>query len=363
MFTPECLAALALQKLKSPQLNAEQRLLWLALQILNDSSDNKDEFWQYLREAKKANAAMRLAVEVLMQGIQLQVLCPSQPERILGRLAEALLPHADLERGRGGIVTAAMDLGDELRKIIDWLGTQTTLEARDELQRLLDIPALTSQRYRIQSTLEQQQARKREAEFRFLGLEAVADVLANKAPANVGDLMHLTLFHLDDIAHELRHANDDGYRMFWNISTRQPPIRREENLCRDVLLTRLRSRLNAHGIGIAPEYDHAGDKRADLQLDYHNQLALPIEIKRDDNAKLWTALRDQLIAQYVHAPKSMGYGIYLVLWFGDNKKLKSPPNQQPKPATPDELKTMLEAQLTEDERKRVFVRVLNVCWP
>lgn len=361
LFAPECLAALTLQKLKSP-LNAEQRLLWLALQVLTGSADESEEFWQRLGEVGKADKATQLAVEVLMQGIQLQVLRPSQPERILGRLIETLIRHADMERGRGG-VTAAMDLGDELRGMIDWLGTQTTVEARNELQRLLAVPALASQRYRIRSTLEQQQARKREAEFRFLGLEAVADVLANQAPANVADLMHLTLCHLDDIAHELRHGNDDGYRMFWNIPTRQPRSRRGENLCRDVLLARLRSRLDAHGIGIAPEYDHAGDKRADLLLDYRNLLALPIEIKRDDHEKLWTALHDQLITQYAPAPKSAGHGIYLVLWFGDSKKLKGRPKRKQKPSTPNELKAQLESQLSEEEQKKVFVRVLDVSWP
>ncbi|MNZ63850.1 hypothetical protein D3C78_820040 [compost metagenome] len=190
-------------------------------------------------------------------------------------------------------------------------------------------------------------------------------MLANREPADATDLAWLTLHHLDDIAHELRHANDDGYRAFWNVWTEDKAphkARRGENLCRDVLLTRLRSRLNAHGIGIDPEYDHAADKRADLHLDYRNQLALPIEIKRDDHEKLWTALRDQLIAQYVHAPKSAGHGIYLVFWFGESSKLKSPPNREPKPTTPDELKTKLEAQLTEEERRRVFMRVLDVSW-
>ncbi|WNF46526.1 hypothetical protein RHP75_19455 [Pseudomonas sp. SG20056] len=358
---PERLAALALNKLNSPQLNTEQRPLWLALQLLTGTPENEDEFWQHLGKTDKANPAMQLVVEVMMQGIQLQTLQPFQPERIVGRLIETLTPHAELERHRGGGL--AMDLGDELRGMIDWLGAQPTAEARDELQRLLACPVLATQRYRIQSTLEQQQAHRREAEFKFLDLKAVADVLANQAPANVADLTYLTLNYLDDIVHELRNTNDDGYRMFWNITKAQPTGRREENLCRDVLLSRLRSRLTAHGISIAPEYDHAGDKRADLYLDYRNQLALPIEIKRDDHANLWTALRDQLITQYVDAPKSEGHGIYLVLWFGDSKKLKNPPNRQPKPTTPAELKTKLEAQLTSEEQQRVFVRVLDVSWP
>ncbi|SEJ08124.1 hypothetical protein SAMN05216201_104241 [Pseudomonas linyingensis] len=361
MRAPDCLAALALHKLESSQLHAEQRLPWLAIQLLTGNSQGEEAFWQHLGDAEEADVTMLLTVEIVQQGIQ----HTAHPERILGQLIESIVQHAELERHRGGVVTTAMDLGNKLRGMLDWLGAQPTVEASDELRRLLDCPRLATQRFRIQSTLEQQQARRREAEFQFPGLKAVADVLANREPADATDLAWLTLHHLDDIAHELRHANDDGYRAFWNVWTEDKAphkARRGENLCRDVLLTRLRSRLNAHGIGIDPEYDHAADKRADLHLDYRNQLALPIEIKRDDHEKLWTALRDQLIAQYVHAPKSAGHGIYLVFWFGESSKLKSPPNREPKPTTPDELKTKLEAQLTEEERRRVFVRVLDVSW-
>lgn len=366
MRAPDCLAALALYKLGLPQLHPEQQLPWLAIQLLTGHTQAEEAFWQNLSVAEETDVTMLLTVEIVQQGIQLQVFHTPHPERVLRQLIESIAPHAELEHLRGGVVTTAMDLGDELRGMIDLLGTLSTLQASDELQHLLDCPALATLRYRIQSTLEQQQARRREAEFQFLDLKAVADVLANRGPVNAADLASLTLHHLDDIAHELRHSNDDGFRTFWNVWTEDKnthKARRGENLCRDVLLTRLRSRLNAHGISIAPEYDHAGDKRADLHLDYRNQLALPIEIKRDDHNKLWIALRKQLIAQYVHAPKSAGHGIYLVLWFGENSKLKSPPSRELKPTTPDELKAKLEAQLTEEERGKVFVRVLDVSWP
>lgn len=362
---PECLAALARNKLESPQLHVDQQLPWLAINMLAGHAEGEDKVWRWIAEAEEANIAMLVAAEVLMQGVQLQALQIKQPERILSRLIEAVAQHADFERHRGGLVTTAMDLSDELRAMIDWLGSQPSIEAGTELQRLLSCPKLVTERYRIQSTLEQQQVRRREAEFQFLGLNAVADVLVNRAPANVADLTCLALNHLDDIAHELRQANDDGYRSFWNVWTEnktQHNARRGENLCRDILLTRLRSRLNAHGVSIAPEYDHAGDKRADLHLDYRNQLALPIEIKRDDHEKLWTSLHDQLIAQYAHAPKSAGHGIYLVLWFGESRKLKGPPNREVKPATPEELRAKLEAQLTDAEHQKVFVRVLDVSW-
>lgn len=359
---PECLSELARRKLESPQLHAEQQLPWRAIQMLGGQSE-REEFWRLIAEAGEANIEMLVAVEILLQGVQLQALQTAQPERIIGRLIEEIAHHADFERHRGGLVTTAMDLGDELRSMMDWLGAQLSVEATSELQRLITCPMLAPERYRIQSTLEQQQVRRREAEFQFLEINAVADVLANRAPANVADLACLTLNYLEDIAHELRQANDDGYRAFWNLWTEnkaQYKARRGENLCRDNLLTRLRSRLTAHGVSIAPEYDHAGDKRADLHLDYRNQFALPIEIKRDDHEKLWTALHGQLIAQYAHTPKSTGHGIYLVLWFGERHRLKNPPNQEVKPATPDELRAKLEAQLTDEERKKVFVRVLDI---
>lgn len=360
---PGSLAGLASHKLASTTLHAEQRLPWLALQLLTEQSQNEEIFWQQLGDTVGAEATPLLTVEILLQGLQLQMLQSPQAERIAGRLLASTAPYAELER-LSGFVTMAMDLGDKLRGMLDWLGSQSTTEAGDELRHLLDCPALATQRYRIQSTLEQQQARRREAEFQFLELKAVADVLANRRPANVEDLAWLTLHHLDDIAHELGHANDDGYRAFWNITKGKSTGRREENLCRDILLTRLRSRLNAHSISIAPEYDHAGDKRADLHLDYNNQLSLPIEIKRDDHAELWTALRDQLMALYVRAPKSAGHGIYLVLWFGDSANpVKSPPDGSPRPASPEELQSKLEALLNTEERRRIFVRVLNVSWP
>jgi hypothetical protein len=124
----------------------------------------------------------------------------------------------------------------------------------------------------------------------------------------------------------------------------------------------MKTRLEALGISIAPEADHHNDKRADLCLDYRNRFALPIEIKRDSNEGLWTALRKQLIGQYADAPKSTGYGIYLVLWFG-GKGMPRTIDGGKKPTCEDELRTRLEAQLSPEERRRIHVRVLDVSWP
>ncbi|MFT3849011.1 MAG: hypothetical protein QM739_10090 [Propionivibrio sp.] len=89
---------------------------------------------------------------------------------------------------------------------------------------------------------------------------------------------------------------------------------------------------------------------------------MPIEIKRDDNRELWRAARTQLMAQYASASKAWGYGIYLVLWFGRGD-LPVARDGGKKPVSAAELQSRLESLLDPEERRRIFVRVLDVSWP
>ena len=148
---------------------------------------------------------------------------------------------------------------------------------------------------------------------------------------------------LDGIAVDIRCENDDGFRAFW--SEGRPENRpKPENSCRDALLTRLHARLSPLAVVCEPESDRANDKRADLLLSYRAEFELPIEIKRDSNRSLWTALHDQLARQYAVAPRSEGYGIYLVFWFG-GEEVPPPTDVGEKPRSAEELKGRLEAML------------------
>ena len=61
----------------------------------------------------------------------------------------------------------------------------------------------------------------------------------------------------------------------------------------------------------------------------------------------------------VHSdPATGGHGIYLVFWFGDGR-VQSPPLGS-RPTNPDELKEFLAASLTESERRRISVLVVDV---
>lgn len=285
--------------------------------------------------------------------------------KMLGKLIEKLAPHAETEwlLVVGGVeVTDSMRRGEQIQTLIYCLGAMNTDSAAQEIDRLLGLPTLNKLKFMLESTRHQLRLRQRESEFRFLSPQDVAQVLANREPASAADLTMLALDHLDSIAKDIRQDNDDGFRAFWNVENKKPTSQREENLCRDALLTRLCPHLNHLGIDCQPEKDHANDKRADLSLSYRTEFEIPIEIKRDSNPSLWTALRSQLINQYTIAPKAYGYGIYLVLWFG-GQGMPRVTDGGKKINSPQELQTRLEAQLDPEERQRIFIRVLDVSWP
>lgn len=281
----------------------------------------------------------------------------------LSRLIELLTPHAELEH-RSGLVTGPMRMGEDIHAMVTRLGALANQEAAHEIERLLAIPTLCKLKHALGNARHQLKLKQREDAFRYPSLKSVAGVLANQEPANVADLAALTLDFLDHIAYEIQHDNDDGFRGFWNVESRKPTGKREENLCRDSLLTRLRQRFTSapFGVDCQPEGDYANDKRADIRLSYRNDFELPIEIKRDDNRELWGAARTQLIAQYASSPRAAGYGIYLVLWFGQGG-LPASRDGGEKPVSPAELRNRLEALLDPEDRQRIFVRVLDVSWP
>lgn len=359
-FVPEQLKGLLDRKLALKGMDVPQRIYWLTAGMLLDPMQHESVLWQYIGNTwVRANHLCAFVSDRFNHLSSDYELSASS----LGRLIELLTPHAELER-RSGIVTGPMQTGENVHALVTRLGALASPEAAQELDRLLGVPALSKLKPALGNARHQLKLRQRENAFRFPALQSVAAMLANREPANVADLAALTLDFLDQIAYEIRHDNDDGFRAFWNVEKRKPTGKREENLCRDALLTRLRSHFAsaAFGIDCQPEGDYANDKRADLRLSFRNEFELPLEIKRDDHRELWRAAQTQLMAQYASATKASGYGIYLVLWFGKGD-LPATRDGGKKPVSPEELQNRLEALLDPEERRRVFVRVLDVSWP
>jgi len=358
-YHQEQLKGLLEQKLALKGMDIPQKVYWLTAAMLLDPAQYESDLWRYI--GNKWVRANHLCTFVGDQLGSLSRDCELSA-LTLGRLIELLTPHAELERRTVIVMTEPIRTGKNIYDIVKRLGTLANQEADQEIDRLLANPALSKLKDALKDARHQLRQKQRENAFRFLSPQDVAAVLSNQKPVSVDDLAALTLDVLDKIAYDLRHDNDDGFRTFWNVENNQPTGKRDENLCRDVLLTRLRNSLSPFGIDCQPEGDYPNDKRADIRLSYGNEFELPIEIKRDDHRELWGAVRTQLMARYASATKASGYGIYLVLWFG---KGGLPPARdgKKKPVSPEALQNRLEALLDPEEQQRIFIRVLDVSWP
>lgn len=180
----------------------------------------------------------------------------------------------------------------------------------------------------------------------------------------MADFQALAMDVLDDISASIRGDNANLWKSFWILAGKgkldKPKI---ENDSRDVMLPWIRPYLNTRSITIEPEGAAADQKQVDIRLTHAGTGTLPIEIKRDDSDDLWTAMPNQLMERYANDPKTGGYGIYLVIWFGDQGNgCKSPFKELgiDKPTTPLELRAALEAI---KPNPRFIVRVIDVSKP
>lgn len=288
------------------------------------------------------------------------------PETALARLIEMLAPDCSPERPTGGFrVTHAMNTADLVRSLVDTLSGRSNEIATRELERLLAVSALSQWHNSLRGALHSQRIARRKASFRPLGAEDVSRTLANLQPANAADLAALALAYLRDIARKIRDGSTNDYRQYWSYDegNRQLANPKPENDCRDALLSDLNERFGKLGIGAQKEGYYAEDKRADIRVSFDGTSGfnIPIEIKKDNHDNLWTAIREQLVAQYVPDPGTDGYGIYLVFWFG-GKGMRPPPDGK-KPRSAAELEDRLRGTLKPEEKHRIFVCVIDCALP
>jgi hypothetical protein len=181
------------------------------------------------------------------------------------------------------------------------------------------------------------------ARYQRPSLNSVIKVLQGGVPTNVADLHAVVCDHLRTLAEEIEKGPESGFRKFWNVKSREvleSPV--PENEARNRLSTSLNERLRPLGISAEIEGHYTGSKRADLKVIFRS-MNVPVEIKRSDHRKFWTAPREQLKAKYSIDPGAGGFGIYLVFWFGadEGKGLPKPPPGVARPSTAAEMEEAL----------------------
>ena len=247
--------------------------------------------------------------------------------------------------------------------LIQALAVLPNEEAGVVLQALVSDPALSRWRNELTQARDDQRVLRRDAVYRHPDVEQVCATLDDGPPANPADLAALVMDRLGEVAVQVRNDNTNGWRPFWNEDRRRrPDTPKHEDSCRDVMLKELRHWLPGE-VDAQPEGRYANDKRADIRISC-SDFQIPVEIKKNSHPKLWSAPRDQLIAQYTRDPATDGYGIYLVLWFGEAKGHRTPsPPCGVRPDGPEALRVRLEEALIPEEARKISVCVIDVSAP
>ncbi|MCH7692857.1 MAG: hypothetical protein IID50_05375 [Proteobacteria bacterium] len=360
----EVLRPLAPMALADRRVRGEARTLWLAVAALLSPDDYTHKLDRNLpsssRDVWATHGILTAGAGTLMYGLE------SVPQlqmsiSILGKYFNNV-PLFIGERVRGPWDTE--DAARSIRGLIDALAGLATEEAAKAFETLIADPALHEWHHHLRHSQAIQAKNLRDTQFKRPSAQDVCTLLGGGAPAGMEDFQVLAVDILDDIAADIRGNNANMWKSFWTHAGRgkldKPKI---ENDSRDAMLPWIRPYLSARGITIEPEGAAADQKRVDIRLTSAGTGTLPIEVKRNQNDELWTAMRDQLLERYTDDPSTGGYGIYLVIWSGKGGNgCKSPPKELgiDTPKTAMELQAALEAIKPDP---RFVVRVIDVSRP
>lgn len=348
------------KKLSLPNLDHTQRVYWLAAGLVVAPNDFEAALTSFIG---KSRARVSHLAAFFSDRFDRWIVREGMRESSLAYLICMFAPLCSPERPRGAHwVSPAMHTADFVRALVDRLGGTPTVAADIEIKKLLADKTLSAWHSTLRHAEHTQRVSFREATFRHPNLTEACQTLENGAPANAADLAALTADHLRELALELRHGNTDQYKQFWNVDKHARPTKpRPEDNCRDTLLERLRDRLRRLGIDAQPEGHYADDKRADVRVSYttaSTAVAIPVEIKRDSHQDLWKAMADQLTDLYTRDPQSKGRGIFVVFWFGGDKRTPAPPSGK-RPTTAVELEAQLIALRQREKQELISVRVID----
>ena len=350
------------RRLRRRSMNDSQRVRWLACGVLLATSRYDSRLRDF---AEGRERRMRHLMEFLCREDGAPTWRPPLDKRGLTVFIGLLAPYSDPNSwSEAGVVTPAMSAVRHVTRMIGKLAALPDEDVSETLEGMAGDAALLRWRPALLQAMDDQRVVRRDAAYRHPDLDAVWRTLDDGRPANAADLTALTADRLDEIAREIRDDNANGWRPFWNEDEhRHPGTPKHEESCRDALLMQVRHRLREDNVDVQPEGRYANDKRADLRVSCRD-FQIPVEIKKNGHPRLWSALHDQLISQYTRDPATDGYGIYLVLWFGEIDGCRTPPPATgTRPSDPDALRQRLHDELSPEEARKISICVIDVSAP
>lgn len=356
------LQTIVTEKLAARSMTVAQRAHWLAAQLVASTHPDLEMVERF---AGKHEHAMTGFFSFFERSFTRRLLLDNPPprslgSRSLGRLARLLgagcRPFSELRSA-----PVQFRESDFVRALIEALGTRADNDAVSALEDLAGDPALAAWHSTVRRIRREQRVLRRNSWFDHPGIDAARLALESRQPANAADLAALTVDALAEISANIRNGSTNDWRQYWiPDGSEQHGKPRDENDCRDALLSDLRYKLGPLGIGGAPEGRYADEKRADIQVSFGG-FNVPVEIKKSNHRNLWSAARNQLIAKYSRDPGAGGSGIYLVLWFGE--KYCQPPESGVRPRNAAKLEERLLGTLTPEEARLISICVIDVARP
>ena len=351
------LREISLDALKNNKLRGVAKIMWQSIAMIFEPN----EYYNKLRKSISKNTNfVWAAYEILIVATYHR---PSAKQssffdykcfKLLARYFHNVqYPMGESTSGRHGMADAA----SAFRKLIDRIAVNTEQTVSIYFDDLCTDGSLHAWRDHLKHRRADQLKNMRDAQFKIPTATDVCNILFGGPPANLNDMQAIVMDKLEELSSDIRGGNTNKWKQFWRLAPKgkldRPKI---ENDCRDNLIGWLAPEMEAIGVSIEPEAAAADEKRVDIRLTKFKLGTLPIEVKRDDHDELWTAMNDQLVARYANDPKTEGYGIFLVLWFGDkgNGCKKAPKYMGIEtPKTAKELQVALEANVPN--------RLIRVC--
>ena len=343
------------EKLSRTTMRDPQRVHWLASGAVTDPDGYLGRLQEFVgRHERRISTLENYVCRYKAQPAD------QQPTRMLEWLIELFGSSVARPESAPSARPSLRDPASQVHTMVRALADRPDRQVSDALARLVSSPNLQSWRRYLTDALERHRVLRRDAEYRHPTVADVCTTLSGGTPANAGDLAALLIDRLLELARGIRDGNTDDWRQFWNVDPYGKPLQpRPENICRDALLSDLK-RLLPMSVNARREGSYAADKRADVVVACAD-FEVPMEIKRNGHQDLWSAAHNQLIAKYARDPATGGHGIYLVLWFGKDDT-QAPPIGPP-PTSPDELQARLEETLSDAERHKISVVVIDVSRP
>lgn len=344
-------------RVAAPKVDGPQRAYWLGAGLLLDPEHYLPQASCYLQ--RRAPAVQNLAA-FLHDRREVGGDWIPRSSNVLGFLIEhfsvGCSPALSTEPGW---VSPNMNRADLVKRFLNELAGRPDLESAEQIKRLESLPALAEWASKLREARTAQQVVRRDATYERPMWPQVCAALQQGTPSSPTQIAAVVNDTIDDLKEQVRRSDLNLNHQYWNAdSHKKATTPRHEELCRDTFADQLRLRLERFEIACFPEAHHADGKRSDVWCTSGTRGGVPIEVKRDGHGELWSATRGQLMARYSTDPRAKGHGIYVVLWFGDPKQIPLPPSGA-RPQTPDELQAMLEAGLSEEERRSITIHVLD----